>query len=226
MAPIHRQPLSLVHRIRAPGVEPGVGSRAPLLLLLHGVGSNELSMAALAPAFDPRFVVISARAPITLEPFAFAWLHEVVTGHGPVIDPAEAAAARNAVTGFIDEAIRAYDLDPGRVLVAGFSQGGIVALSAMLDTPERITAVVCMSGRLAAEILPDIAAPSRLRGKPILIIHGSDDATLGVEHGRAASATLEALGLAVEHREFEMGHTTTDESVAVASAWLTDRLAP
>lgn len=182
-------------------------------------------MAVLAGAFDPRFVVISARAPITLESFSFAWLHVTFTPEGPVIDAQEAAAAWAGVTRFIDEAVEAYDVDPTRVFIAGFSQGGIVALAVMLTAPEKVAGVVCMSGRLPPEVLPHVAPSSRLRGKPVLIVHGRDDDTLGVEYGRAAYETLKALPLATEYREFPIGHLTTDESLSTVSAWLAARLA-
>ena len=226
MAEPRRRTLSLVHRVRQPGLATGADARPPLLLLLHGVGSNELAMASLAGSFDPRFVVISARAPDELEPFAFGWLHEVLTRGGLVVDPAEAAAASATITRFLDEAIEAYRADAKRVFVAGFSQGGIVALATMLTSPEKVAGVVCMSGRLPPEILPGIAPRERLHGKQVLIVHGRSDETLVVAYGRAASETLRALAMAVEHAEFDMGHTTTDESLLRVSAWLTARLAP
>jgi phospholipase/carboxylesterase len=225
MVEIRRQPLSLIHRLRAPGPGATAGGPAPLLLLLHGVGSNELAMAALAGSFDPRFLVISARAPNELAPFAYAWLNEIPTDGGLVIDPAEAAAACAGLAQFIAEAVEAYEVDPERVFVVGFSQGGILALATLLTAPERVAGVVSMSGRLAPEILPHVAPPESLRGKPVLIVHGRRDETLGVAYGRGACETLTSLALAVEYREFDMGHTTTDESLSSVSAWLTGRLA-
>src|SRR5215207_7296093 len=122
--------LPLVHDVRRP--QPGAnapGSRPPLLLLLHGVGANERQMAALAPAFDPRFVVLSVRSPIVLGSGqdAFAWFHVQFTAQGPVIDRDEAAAGWAHVARFAAEAVVAYDADPDRVYVARFSQGGIMA---------------------------------------------------------------------------------------------------
>lgn len=226
MAALRRQTLSLVHRVRAPGVAAPAGARSPLLLLLHGVGSNELSMAVLAGSFDPRFVIISARAPITLESFSFAWLHVTFTPDGPLINPQEAAAAWAGVTRFIDQAVEAYDVDPARVFIAGFSQGGIIALAVMLTAPEKVAGVVCMSGRLPPDVLPHVVPSNRLRGKPVLIVHGSDDDTLGVAYGRTAFETLKALALGVEYREFAIGHLTTDESLSTVARWLTGRLGP
>jgi len=220
----HRKPLSLAHRVREPAIGRSAVERPPMLLLLHGVGSNELSMAALAPAFDERFVVVSARSPIQLEPFAFAWLHVDLTPRGPRIDADELEAAWRRATSFIDEAVAAYGADPARVFVAGFSQGGLMALAVLLTTPEKVAGVVCMSGRLPPEVIPHVASPDRLRAKPVLIIHGAHDETLVVGYGRDAFETLRQLPVEVEYQEFDMGHTSTDASVAAVSAWLSARL--
>ena len=219
-----RPPLSLAYRVRDASLPPPAAERPPLLVLLHGVGSNELAMAALAGSFDPRFVVISARSPIEMGPFSFCWFHVTFTPDGPVIDGDELHDAADRLAVFVDEAVLAFGADPRRVFIAGFSQGGIMGLTSMLTGPDRLAGVVCMSGRLPPEVLPRLAPPDRLRAKPVLIVHGTHDEVLGVEYGRSAHATLERLSLAVTYEEFDMTHTTTDASLASVAEWLTDRL--
>jgi phospholipase/carboxylesterase len=197
-----------------------------MLILLHGVGSNELAMASLTDWFDPRFIVVSVRAPIELQAFAFAWFHVTFTDGGPVIDGDEAVAAWRGAARFVEEAVAAYDADPARVYLAGFSQGGIVGLGTILLAPEQVAGVVCMSGRLPPEVLPHVVAPDRLRHKPVLIVHGVHDETLGIDYARSAKAFLDTLPVDLDYREFDMGHTTTDESMAVVAGWLAARLGP
>lgn len=218
-------PLSLVHVLRepAPGAEPA-GTRPPLLLLLHGVGSNERSMASLAGALDPRFLVVSARSPIALGPGSFAWFHVTFTAQGPVIDGDEAAAGWAHVARFVDELVAAYGADPARVYVGGFSQGGIMALAALLTAPERIAGAVAMSGRLLPEVLPHAAPPEALRGRRALVVHGTADEKLGVHLARRAREQLERFPLALSYRELPMGHAVTPESLAVVTEWLTAAL--
>jgi phospholipase/carboxylesterase len=218
-----RRPRSLVHRVRQQAIVAGAG-RPPLLLLFHGVGSNELSMASIADRFDPRFVVISARSPIEVGAFSFAWFPVEFTPNGPVIDRDEIRAATVQAGRFVEEAVDAYDADREHVFVAGFSQGGIIALATLLAEPDMVAGAVCMSGRLPPELLPPVVSPDRLRAKPVLIVHGARDETLVVDYGRRAAAELGRLGLDVEYREFDMAHTATDESLATVSAWLTARL--
>jgi phospholipase/carboxylesterase len=217
--------LSLEHVLRepVPGASPD-GSRPPLLLLLHGVGSNEGSMAALAGGFDPRFLVLSARSPLVFGPRSFGWFHVTFTPDGPVIDRDEAAAGWAHLARFIDEAVDAYGVDPARVYVAGFSQGAIMALAALLTAPERIAGVAAMSGRLLPEVLPHVAPAAALRDKPVLLVHGVHDEKLGIHFARSARETLARLPVALTYRELPMGHTITNESLAEVSAWLSMQL--
>lgn len=219
------QELSLVHLVRpaadganAPGAKP------PLLILLHGVGGNERDMFSLARSFDSRFVVVAARSPITLGPDSYAWFRVQFTDRGPVIQAAEAKAGWELLARFLDEAVVAYDADPARVYVGGFSQGGIMSINAMLTIPAKVAAAVDMSGRLLPEVLPFVADAAALRGKPLLIVHGTSDQVLGIEYGRTARAKLEELGLAVSYQEFAQPHTITRESLDVVTAWLTEQL--
>jgi phospholipase/carboxylesterase len=225
MPDAQRPRLSLVHRVRRPTRSAGSdGARPPLLVLLHGIASNELAMAALSDAFDPRFVVVSPRAPIELEPFAFAWFPMAFTPEGPRIDGGDLERAWTMLPGFLDEAVAAYDIDPDQVYVAGFSQGGMLALSTMLTSPERLAGVVCMSGHLPGEVLPHVVDAERRSGKPVLIVHGTRDETLPVTLGRSARDVATGLGLSVDYVELDLPHTTTDESLAIVSAWLRARL--
>jgi phospholipase/carboxylesterase len=188
------------------------------------VGSNELSMAALAAGFDPRFVVISARGPIELRPYAFGWFSIARTPDGPAVDPGEVEAGWTRVLTFIDEASVAYGADRERVFLAGFSQGGIIALGLSLIAPERIAGAVSMSGWLPPEVVPDEVPGDRRAGTPVLIVHGTSDNEIGVAAGRSSATTVRRFGLAADYAEFAMGHTTTDESLAVVQAWLSARL--
>ena len=217
-----RAALSLPHRVRA-GVAAAGDPVSPLLLLLHGRGGNELAMAALADAFDRRFLVISPRAPLELEPFAYQWFPEEFTDAGPRVGGPELDAAVGTLTAFIDEAVAAYGTDPVQTYLAGFSQGGTIALAATIAAPERVAGAVSMSGWLPST---DVASGERrhLSGKPVLLVHGSDDLTIGPRFGRLAHAALGELGLAAEHRELSIGHTTTPESIGAVAAWLTARL--
>ena len=217
--------MSLVHMLRLPA--PGSnadGERPPLLILMHGVGANEQQMSQLAPAFDARFVVVSVRSPLVFGPNAFGWFHVTFGAQGPVIVAEEAEAGWKLLARFIDEAVAEYGADPSQVYLAGFSQGGIMALATLLTAPDKVAGAVSMSGRLLPEVLPHAAAGDALRDKPLLIVHGEADEKLGIHLARWAREQLEHLPLDLTYRELPMGHAITAESLAVVTSWLTDAL--
>ena len=215
---------SLVHTVRPAAPGANGSERPPLLILLHGVGANEQQMAQLATAFDPRFVVVSARSPLVLGPNAFGWFHVSFSAQGPVIVAEEAEAGWKMVARFVDEAVDAYRADPARVFVGGFSQGGIMALATLLTAPEKIAGAVSMSGRLLPEVLPHLGPADALRGKPVLIVHGTADEKLGVHLARWAREQLERTPVALTYRELPMGHTITAASLAEVTTWLAAKL--
>lgn len=216
------QPLSLTHLVQEPS-QTGAG-KPPLLVLLHGVGSNEQDVFALASYADPRFFVVSARAPLVLGPNAFGWYRVQWTESGPQHDPAEAQAGRAAASAFIAEALSAYDLDAGRVYLAGFSQGAITSLGIALTAPETIAGAVIMSGCLLPEVRQEMAPPGQLQGLPLLVVHGTQDTVLPVAIGREIKQALSALPVDLTYKEYDIAHQVSAQSLGDISAWLSHRL--
>lgn len=212
---------SLVHLVRQPIVE---ADTPPLLLLLHGVGSNENDLFGLAPYLDERFLIISVHAPNTLGPGSYAWFDVDFTPQGPVIDPAQAEASREALIDFIGEAITAYGVNPNQVYMMGFSQGAIMSASVALTRPDLVAGVVLMSGRILPEIQSLMAASEKLEGLPILVVHGVADTVLPINHGRASSRLLASLPVELTYHEYPIGHEVSQESLADVSSWLSAQL--
>ncbi len=216
------QTLSLTHLVQEPA--QASAGKPPMLVLLHGVGSNEQDVFALASYADPRFFVASVRAPLVLGPNAFGWYQVQWTNSGPRHDPAEAAAGRASASAFIEEAVAAYGLDGRQVYLAGFSQGAITSLGIALTAPQTIAGAVIMSGRLLPEVAQSLAPPDQLRGLPLLVVHGTQDAVLPIALGREINQTLAALPVNLTYKEYNMAHQVSAESLGDISAWLSHRL--
>ncbi|MFN8455814.1 MAG: alpha/beta fold hydrolase [Anaerolineae bacterium] len=216
------QNLSLIHLIRPPQGEPA--AKPPLLLLLHGVGSHERDLFELAPYFDERFFIVSARAPLTLGYESFAWFHVQFTSTGPVINPAEAESSRQTLLHFLTELVEAYRVDPQRIYLCGFSQGAIMSFSLALTQPQRVAGIVAMSGRILPEVLPLLAPPADLTHLPIMVVHGLYDNVLPIQYGRASQQRLSELPVNLTYREYPMGHQISAESLADIQQWLADQL--
>jgi len=213
--------LPLVNLVRQPIIEAGT---PPLLLLLHGVGSNEHDLFELAPFLDKRFLIISVRAPNTLGPGSYAWFEVDFTPQGPVINPEQEKASRETLISFLKEAITAYGADPKQVYVMGFSQGAIMSASVVLTRPELVAGAVLMSGRILPEIQPLIASNEELSGFPFMVVHGTADMILPITYGRASHELLSSFPVDLTYHEYPMGHEVSQASLSDVTAWLTEQL--
>ena len=222
--PIPRSPeLSLVHLARPP--RTATAGAPPLLIQLHGVGSNERDLFGFADVLDPRFLVLSVRAPLVRGPDSFAWFDvRPLPGGDFAIDPEQLRASRDRVVRFIGEAVAAYQADPERVYLLGFSQGAIISLTTALSRPQGIAGVVALSGRVPPEATPWVAPAPELAGLPIFLAHGTSDGVIRIGHAHAARDLLEHLPVALTYREYAMAHTVGPETMYDLRGWLTTRL--
>jgi len=107
-----------------------------------------------------------------------------------------------------------------RIVVAGFSQGGAIALHTGLRHPERLAGILLLSTYL---VLPDELESERSSANaatPILQAHGTMDPMVPCERGAQARDRLTALGYSVEWHEYPMMHQVCAEEIAVVGEWL------
>jgi phospholipase/carboxylesterase len=215
------QPLSLTHLVRHPARAAGA---PPLLILLHGIGSNEEDLMGLEPYLDERLLIVSVRAPLAYGWGGYAWFEIEWLPSGITIDRVQAEQSRDLIVQFIGEAVAAYGADPARVYLMGFSQGAMMSGWVTLTEPELIAGAVLMSGRIPDEVRTQIAAPERLAGKPFLVTHGLMDQVLPIANGRASRDLLQQLPVELTYREYPMAHEVSAQSLADVVAWLSARL--
>ncbi|MEI8094457.1 MAG: alpha/beta fold hydrolase [Spirochaetales bacterium] len=213
----------MIRTLERKPLEPSTG-KAPLLVFLHGFGSNEADLFGLAEAFDPRFHVLSLRAPMTLSPQSFAWFMVDFTPEGPQHDEAAATKSLGLLVEFLETARKTLPIEASQVYLVGFSQGAILATSVLLTRPDLVAGVVAWSGRTLPEVVPTAPGPAALADKPILVVHGTEDRTLPIHHGRATREALAKLPVELTYQEFAMGHEVTDESLEFTRDWMNSRV--
>lgn len=175
----------------------------PTIVLMHGRGADANDLADLAPLLDVapgcRFVLPNAPKPWEAAPgmtFGFTWFE----GWPP--DPASVTASRELLLKFTGEIREQHPTS--KLILAGFSQGAMMALDAGLRTDA--AAIVAMSGGLYE--LPPNAAP-----RPIFIGHGTIDEVVPVSYARRARLQLEQAGFDVTFHEYPMGHQIVMEEL-------------
>ncbi len=214
--------LSLAYLVRRPDVSSE--GKPPLLIQLHGIGSNERDLFGYSDLLDPRFVVISARAPNMIGPAAYAWFEVEYLPQGYNINTDQFRASYETLARFIGEATEAYQADPQRVYLNGFSQGAGMSLVVALAHPELVAGAAIMSGRLLEEGASWFAPQERLRGLPLLVTHGTEDGVIPIRYARQMRQALEALPVSLTYHEYEMAHEVTPDNLDDVLAWLTARL--
>lgn len=207
--------MSTLHAV----VRPATGPAHGLVVLLHGVGSNERSLQALAYGLDKRLQVVLPRAPLAFGPDAFGWFTVQFGAQGPVIDPAQAEASRLLLIDYVRALQAEHGVDAAHTLVAGFSQGGIMSASVSLTAPQVARRFAILSGRILPEIAPHVPADIATRGVRGLILHGEQDSKLPFALATAAAARLQALGVDHALHGYPADHTLTAAMQADFNAW-------
>lgn len=141
----------------------------------------------------------------------------------PAIEgPIEAAAA--LVERFLDAAIARYPIDPRKLLLLGFSQGGVLAYRLALAAPRRFAGLAALSSWLPPQMLATLPAVDGRAELPTLVQHGSGDEIIAVARAQQSVEALRSLRVPATYREYEMGHEISAESLGDLSQWLEDKV--
>lgn len=200
--------------------EPGT-AEPWLLVLMHGVGSNEQDLMGIAPWVPARFHLLSLRAPYPMGPNAWAWFQFGVAADGSrVINPDQERHSRALVEQAVSRAAAQLGVPASRVVVGGFSQGGIMGLSLLLTRPQSLRAALSLHSRLVPEVLPEQAPAEAMQGRSLWVSHGTEDAVLPPLHSERIVAHAATLPLQVHSAGFPGGHTLGRQELDQVSRWL------
>ena len=213
---------SLEHLMREPTLP--TDDPAPVLILLHGLGSNEQDLFSFAPHLDPRYRILSVRAPRAYAYQGFAWF-DISFGQGiPQPNQPQMVDSQQRLLVFLDEVRQAYR--PSRIYLAGFSQGAIMSYAISLTQPTLVSGVLAMSGYIIrTHDLPTIASDS-LKDLPIFATHGLHDQILPVFLGRSSREYLQSLQLNhFTYQEYPMAHEVSSACFGDCARWLSQQVA-
>ena len=200
------------------------------VIWLHGLGADGHDFEPIVAELDlpapVRFVFPHAPVrPITVNggyPMR-AWYDIVSFERGGPEDEAGVRASARQIERLIDgEAERGTPA--ARVVLAGFSQGGAMALHTALRYPQPLAGIIALSAYLP---LPALLAAERsavTEPVPIFMAHGRDDPTVPEAFGARSRDTLRSAGCEVQWRTYPMGHTVCPQEVSDISVWLRARL--
>ncbi|RTY72718.1 alpha/beta hydrolase [Flavobacterium sp. LS1R10] len=210
--------LSLEYKIREPKIKL---DENPLLLLLHGYGSNEDDLFSFATELPDEYYIVSARAPYNMQYGAYAWYAiNFDADQNKFSDHDQAKVSRDLIAGFIDELIQTYPINAEKVTLIGFSQGSILSYAVALSYPEKVQKVVAMSGYLNLEIVTEDYLKNNFHTLKIFASHGTVDQVIPVEWARKTPAIVENLGINITYKEYPIGHGVAPQNFYDFKNWI------
>jgi phospholipase/carboxylesterase len=211
-------PFSLKHIKRDP--QTTSDQRPPMLILLHGLGSNEQDLFSFAPLLDPKYLILSVQAPISYGFGGYAWFNIDLTSGIPSANIQQVIHARRLLSTFLQEAIDTYQPDTDKIYLVGFSQGAIMSYAAAFSEPSKIRGIVAMSGYILREVTPQVSYSPQLKKLRILATHGKHDQVLPIFLGRATNDYLRTLHVDYTYKEYDMAHEVNQECLEDVRQWL------
>ena len=214
--------MELIHTL----YEPSGAGPHPTILTLHGRGANALDLLGLAPYLcGGNFLMLCPQGPLEspIGPNAvgYSW-YPMSMGGPPDIDAM--LSSQKKLRQFLDDCLKRYPIDPKKLVVLGFSQGGVVAYSLALAEPERFAALAVLSSWLPEELVPLLSIPDSIQSLPTLVQHGSEDPMIEVGRAQESIERLRRLRLPLTYREYDMGHEISPKSLTDLSAWLEEKV--
>ena len=216
-------------------VETTTGARPVFSVIwLHGLGADGHDFAPIVPELVrrdwPALRFIFPHAPVM--PISInngqamrAWYDIVSLDFSKVRE--DAAGVRRAIAEV--DALMARERDRGvpanRVILAGFSQGGAIALAAGLRREQACLGLVALSTYLPLAAETAAEATSRGLATPLFMAHGSQDPVVPLTAGQKSAEQLRGLGMDVAIRPYPMPHSVCAEEIRDLGDWMSARFA-
>jgi phospholipase/carboxylesterase len=204
----------IVHWIEPTSAAPQPG----LMVLLHGYGSHELDLAAMAPDLDPRWTIACLRAPYSTENGGNSWFDIEFTPLGIEIYEEQAMQSVSDVGAWIRAQQSERGIASARTLIGGFSQGSTLASGLLGYEPNLVKAAWLMSGTLFSPAREDVEFDQL----SVLVQHGVHDPVVPFMAGRDVAEWLDVSGATVRFEAYSMAHQITPESLGDARVWMDD----
>lgn len=195
----------------------------PLLILLHGYGSNEQDLFSFADELPDEFLIISARAPYELGFGSYAWYAiNFDQINGKFSDLEQAQKSIDKIASFIDEIKEKYQTNSDKTFLLGFSQGAILSYATSLQYPNKVQYIVALSGYIDENLLPKEVVKNIQTD--YYVSHGTADQVLPVEWARKAPQLLSEYNLKSDYSEYPVGHGVAPQNFYSLKKWIEERL--
>ncbi|VVN88540.1 alpha/beta hydrolase [Pseudomonas fluorescens] len=192
----------------------------PLVIVLHGYGSNEEDLFGIKDELPAGYTVVSVRAPQALDADSYQWFHKKGEGayDGETDDLSSSA---RLLVDFIAQATAKYHTQSDKVFLLGFSQGAMMSYEVGLRHPQLVRGIAALSGRVLPVLQSQLKPDKKLESLAIFIGHGTADRLLPYSDGSDADSLLKSLSLKPEFHAYPgMGHSINATEMQDLNSWL------
>ena len=202
-----------------------LSENAPLLIMMHGYGSDENDLFSFASELPKTLFIISVKAPYPMQPYGNAWYAiNFDADKGKWNDNKQAKESLHLIARFIDEVIDIYPVDKDNVTLLGFSQGSILSYAVALNYPKKVKNIVALSGYINHDTLPKDIYQKNYSNLDFYCSHGSVDQVIPVDWARQTAPFLNALHIKNKYSEFPIGHGVAPQNFHEFKDWLSKRI--
>lgn len=197
----------------------------PLLIMLHGYGSNEQDLFSFAEELPDELLIISAKAPLTLGMGSYAWyslrFNEDAANYS---DIPEAKSSLEKIDTFISEVKKEFKVNTKNVFLLGFSQGTILSIAYALNHPDNVQHVIALSGYVNQQLLKEDFTKNNLDHLDFFVSHGLEDQVIPVIWAKKTPDFLNALGINNSYKEYPVGHGVAPQNFHDFQKWIQERI--
>ncbi len=212
-------------------IEPAGTVRASVIWL-HGLGADARDFEPIVPELrlpaelGIRFVFPNAPIrPITVNGgMQMRGWYDVLSMDLPRQEDPEGVYASEQAIKVLLEREKGRGIPTGRIVLAGFSQGGAIALHTGLRYPEQLAGILALSCYLPLNNRLNAERSSANQNTPLFIAHGDFDAVIPMRYGQQSAELIESLGYSVKWQDYDMGHEVCWQEIRDIAEWLTQAL--
>jgi phospholipase/carboxylesterase len=193
---------------------------APLVVLLHGRGSDRFDLVGLAPVLAPSSVVVTPEAPHSGMPWGYGpgWAWYRFLGRN-VPEPDSFERSQRELAAFLEGVRGELPIRTGALVLGGFSQGGVMSMAYALRNPGAAPIVLNFSGFLADH--PSVRpTPESVAGTRFFWGHGTQDPQIPFTLAVEGRALLTRAGADLTARDYPIGHGIAPDEAEDAREWI------
>jgi phospholipase/carboxylesterase len=197
----------------------------PLLIMLHGYGSNEQDLFSFAPELAPELRIISFRAPYSLGMGSYAWYAiNFDADQNKFSDLDQARESLTVLKEEIESLQAEYGNTAANTFILGFSQGCILSLAFVLNYPNKTHNIIGLSGYLMRELAPENLKTEDYNHVKIYNSHGTMDQVIPISWAQKTEAFMQDLAIDYCFEEYPAGHGVNPQNFFSLRNWINDKI--